>query len=40
MFALSHDATSLSPAAGLLVFLGWTVLLLAGAAYRLARSDA
>ncbi|MFF1610616.1 ABC transporter permease, partial [Amycolatopsis sp. NPDC058278] len=40
MFALIHDATSLSPGAGLLVFLGWTVLLLAGAAYRLARSDA
>jgi ABC-type transport system involved in multi-copper enzyme maturation permease subunit len=40
MFALTHDATSLSPGAGLLVFLGWTVLLLAGAAYRLARSDA
>ncbi|MGK3206600.1 ABC transporter permease [Amycolatopsis sp. MEPSY49] len=40
MFALTHDATSLSPAAGLLVFLGWTVLLLGGAAYRLARSDA
>jgi hypothetical protein len=40
MFALTHDATSLAPGAGLLVFLGWTVLLLAGAAYRLARSDA
>jgi ABC-2 type transport system permease protein len=40
MFALTHDATSLSPTAGLLVFLGWTVLLLGGAAYRLARSDA
>ncbi|MDT7802859.1 MAG: type transport system permease protein [Actinomycetota bacterium] len=40
MFALTHDATSLSPGAGLLVFLGWTVLLLGGAAYRLARSDA
>ncbi|MEU0156600.1 ABC transporter permease [Micromonospora fulviviridis] len=39
MFALTH-ATSLSPTAGLLVFLGWTVLLLGGAAYRLARSDA
>ncbi len=40
MFALTHDATSLSPGAGLLVFLGWTILLVAGAAYRLARSDA
>jgi ABC-2 type transport system permease protein len=40
MFALTHDATSLSPTAGLVVFLGWTVLALAGAAYRLVRSDA
>jgi hypothetical protein len=40
MFALHHDATHLSPAAGLLVFLGWTVLTLAGAAWRLVRTDA
>jgi ABC-type transport system involved in multi-copper enzyme maturation permease subunit len=40
MFALHHDATTLSPTAGLLVFLGWTVLPLAGAAWRLARTDA
>jgi ABC-2 type transport system permease protein len=40
MFALTHDATSLSPTAGMLVFVGWTVLLLGGAAFRLARSDA
>ncbi|MFF3611649.1 ABC transporter permease [Streptomyces sp. NPDC002580] len=40
MFQLTHDATSLSPAAGLVVFLGWTVLALAGAACRLVRSDA
>jgi hypothetical protein len=40
MFALTHDATSLSPTAGMLVFIGWTVLLLGGAALRLARSDA
>ena len=40
MFALTHDATSLSPTAGMLVFIGWTVLLLGGAAFRLARSDA
>jgi len=40
MFALTHDATTLSPTAGLLVFLGWTVLALAGAAYRLVRTDA
>jgi ABC-type transport system involved in multi-copper enzyme maturation permease subunit len=39
MFALTHDSTSLSPVAGLLVFLGWTVLALGGAAIRLARSD-
>ena len=40
MFALTHDATTLAPAAGMLVFAGWTVLVLGGAAYRLARSDA
>lgn len=40
MFALTHDATSLSPGYGLLVFLGWTALALSGAAYRLLRSDA
>ncbi|MFH8767658.1 ABC transporter permease [Streptomyces sp. NPDC017958] len=40
MFAVTQDSTTLSPLAGLLVFLGWTVLALAGAAYRLARSDA
>jgi ABC-2 type transport system permease protein len=40
MFALTHDSTSLSPAAGLLVFLGWTALALGGAAVRLVRSDA
>jgi ABC-type transport system involved in multi-copper enzyme maturation permease subunit len=40
MFALHHDATTLSPTAGLVVFLGWTVLALAGAAYRLVRTDA
>ncbi|MBD0691779.1 ABC transporter permease [Streptomyces sp. CBMA123] len=40
MFALHHDSTTLSPTAGLLVFLGWTVLALAGAAVRLKRTDA
>jgi hypothetical protein len=40
MFALTHDSTSLSPTAGLLVFLGWTALALGGAAIRLVRSDA
>ncbi|RPE41739.1 ABC-type transport system involved in multi-copper enzyme maturation permease subunit [Streptomyces sp. Ag109_O5-1] len=39
MFALTHDSTTLSPGAGMLVFLGWTALALGGAAYRLARSD-
>lgn len=39
MFALTHDGTALSPAAGLSVFVGWTALALAGAAYRLVRSD-
>ncbi|MFI1538312.1 ABC transporter permease [Streptomyces anandii] len=39
MFALTQDAGTLSPANGLAVFLGWTVLALAGAAYRLVRSD-
>ncbi|MFI6493665.1 ABC transporter permease [Streptomyces sp. NPDC050564] len=40
MFALTHDSTALSPTAGLVVFLGWTALALAGAAYRLVRTDA
>ncbi|MGW7261754.1 ABC transporter permease [Streptomyces sp. NPDC054834] len=40
VFALTHDSTTLSPTAGLLVFLCWTALALAGAAYRLVRTDA
>jgi ABC-2 type transport system permease protein len=40
MYTLTHDSSSLSPAAGLLVFLAWTALALAGAAYRLLRTDA
>jgi hypothetical protein len=40
MFSLTHDSTSLSPGSGLLVFLCWTALVLGGAAYRLARTDA
>ncbi|WP_327291869.1 ABC transporter permease [Streptomyces sp. NBC_01198] len=40
LFTLHHDATTLAPAAGLAVFLGWTVLALAGAAWRLVHSDA
>ncbi|MGC0405177.1 ABC-2 type transport system permease protein [Streptomyces sp. SAI-126] len=39
IFALTHDSTTLSPGAGLVVFLGWTVLTLAAAAYRLKRND-
>ncbi|WP_055526534.1 ABC transporter permease [Streptomyces graminilatus] len=39
MFAVTHDSTTLSPGAGLLVLLCWTALVLGGAAYRLARSD-
>ncbi|MEY9964838.1 ABC-2 type transport system permease protein [Streptacidiphilus sp. MAP12-16] len=40
MFALHHAANTLTPGAGLAVFAGWTVLVLAGAAYRLVRTDA
>jgi ABC-type transport system involved in multi-copper enzyme maturation permease subunit len=40
MFALTHEATALSPGAGGLVLACWTALALAGAAYRLARTDA
>jgi ABC-2 type transport system permease protein len=40
MFALHPAANTLTPTAGLLVFLGWTVLALAGAAWRLMRTDA
>jgi ABC-2 type transport system permease protein len=40
VFALHHSAGTLSVGAGLLVLLGWTVLALGGAAYRLMRSDA
>ncbi|MBV2354993.1 ABC transporter permease [Streptomyces sp. J2-1] len=39
MFALTQDPTTLSPLTGLLVFVGWTVLVLAGAGYRMVRSD-
>jgi ABC-type transport system involved in multi-copper enzyme maturation permease subunit len=39
IFALTHEAGTLSPTAGLLVFIGWTALALAGAAYRLVRRD-
>ena len=40
IFALHHEAGTLTAGAGLLVLLGWTVLTLGGAAYRLMRSDA
>ncbi|MET7420103.1 ABC transporter permease [Dactylosporangium sp. NPDC005555] len=40
IYTLTHGTGSLSAGAGLLVLLGWTVLALAGAAYRLKRSDA
>lgn len=40
MYALHQDAHTLSPGAGLLVLGCWTVLALAGAAYRLVRTDA
>ena len=40
IFALHHTAGTLTAWAGLLVLLGWTVLTLGGAAYRLMRSDA
>jgi ABC-type transport system involved in multi-copper enzyme maturation permease subunit len=40
MFALTRGSNTLSPGAGLAVFAGWAVLLLALAAWRLARSDA
>jgi ABC-2 type transport system permease protein len=40
MFTLHHNAGMLSAGAGLAVLLGWTLLALGGAAYRLVRSDA
>lgn len=40
MYAVHHAAQTLTPGAGLAVFAGWTALALAGAAYRLRRTDA
>jgi ABC-type transport system involved in multi-copper enzyme maturation permease subunit len=40
MMSLHPSAGSLSPGAGLAVFAGWVALALAGAAYRLVRTDA
>ncbi|WP_063733419.1 ABC transporter permease [Streptomyces sp. RTd22] len=40
VYALHRSADALSPGAGLAVFAGWVALTLAGAAYRLVRTDA
>jgi len=40
VYALHDSADALSPGAGLMVFTGWVALTLAGAAYRLVRTDA
>jgi ABC-2 type transport system permease protein len=40
MFALHHVPNTLTPPAGLVVLVGWTILVLAGGAYRLVRTDA
>lgn len=40
MYVLHHGPHTLSPGPGLLVFAAWTALALAGAAWRLTRSDA
>ncbi|MFC1421125.1 ABC transporter permease [Streptacidiphilus cavernicola] len=40
IFALHQASNTLSPGAGLAVFAGWVALALAGAAWRLKRSDA
>jgi hypothetical protein len=39
MYALHQSSDALSPAAGLAVFAGWVILALAGAAWRLLKSD-
>jgi ABC-2 type transport system permease protein len=39
LVTLAQSSDSLSPGAGLAVFAGWVALALAGAAYRLVRSD-
>jgi hypothetical protein len=39
-FRMLLDSSTLSPGAGLAAFAGWAVLLLALAAWRLARADA
>ncbi|GAA3982874.1 ABC transporter permease [Streptomyces plumbiresistens] len=40
MYALHESSDALTPGAGLAVFAGWVALTLAGAAYRLVRTDA
>ncbi|SDU53500.1 ABC transporter permease subunit [Jiangella alkaliphila] len=40
VYALDQSSGSLSPGAGLAVFAGWVALALAGAAWRLVRTDA
>lgn len=40
VYALHQSSDSLSPGAGLAVFAGWVALTLAGAAFRLVRTDA
>ncbi|WP_371583502.1 ABC transporter permease [Streptomyces sp. NBC_01314] len=40
VYSLTGSADSLSPGQGLAVFAGWVALTLAGAAYRLVRTDA
>ena len=40
VYALHQSSDSLSPGTGLAVFAGWVALILAGAAYRLRKSDA
>ncbi|MDN0198832.1 ABC transporter permease [Streptomyces sp. S.PNR 29] len=40
MYALHQSSDALSPGAGLAVFAGWVALTLAGAAWRLLKSDA
>ncbi len=40
MFALHHAPHTLAPPAGFAVLLGWTALILGGAAYRLVYTDA
>ncbi|MGO4422099.1 ABC transporter permease, partial [Streptomyces sp. MCAF7] len=40
VYALHQSSDALAPGAGLAVFAGWVALTLAGAAFRLVRTDA